>query len=242
MVIGKAYKDSIIGYFALFLLLIGFFGFGLGASFFIPILWLKIVSVSTCFILITLTFNIPFLAYKNKKQVIDAIIYDEFAEAFTINYHNKSVKILKKDIYRITIHNIGIDDKSIILIGRLEYGKIKFYLKDRKTYKTPCLIDINDVFLKIDTIIYGEEDNPERPIDRYKELESKVNNWGSKKEYPNIVSILVAIFLPLVGLIFVENQAKYKEFKYGKNSLLTIFAITISLVWWLLFIIIIHII
>lgn len=109
---------------------------------------------------------------------------------------------------------------------------------------TPYIDNIYDVYLKTDEIIYGlttdENYNEEiRPKDSFIEFQTKFGNWGAKKEYPTILSFIIAIILPIIGLIFVENQAKYKEIKYGKNNGLTILSLTISLLWWIIFIFII---
>ena len=72
------------------------------------------------------------------------------------------------------------------------------------------------------------------------ELLNKYWGWGSKKEYHSIVSILIAIIFPIIGLAFVNNQAHFKLDKNEKAHGLFLIALLISLLWWgLLFLLII---
>ena len=54
---------------------------------------------------------------------------------------------------------------------------------------------------------------------------------GAKKEYPAIVSVLVALFVPFFGLWFVSNQKEFKELKNGKATGLMGLALFISALW-----------
>ena len=63
----------------------------------------------------------------------------------------------------------------------------------------------------------------------------EISRWGAKKEYPNYVSFLIAILLPVIGLIFVSNQKDIKNFRYGKQTRLMSVAISISVIYWLIF-------
>ena len=40
---------------------------------------------------------------------------------------------------------------------------------------------------------------------------NKLALWGTKKEYPTIISLIIAVFIPAVGLIFVGNQLRFKS-------------------------------
>ena len=59
----------------------------------------------------------------------------------------------------------------------------------------------------------------------------KLDGWGSRKEYPAIVSFLVALFIPFFGLRFVQNQKEFKELKHGKATGLMAVAVVISTLW-----------
>ena len=246
MIIGKKYKENEIGLWVVFSVI--FLSSLIGILAFIYIegpLWLKIMLISILTVLFLFNFYIPYLIFKQRKQKDEVLLYDDFNEAFIINYHNKTIKIYKNKIIRITNHNIGVDDKALFIINRLNYGKIKFYLKDGSSYKTPCMDNIYDVYFKADDIIYGEVSvdryEETRPVDKLIEFENKVDNWGSKKEYPAILSLLVAILLPFLGLIFVSNQSKYKEMKYGKNNGIMIASLIISAIWVVLIIIAVNV-
>lgn len=54
---------------------------------------------------------------------------------------------------------------------------------------------------------------------------------GAKKEYPSIVSVLIALFVPFFGLWFVSNQKEFKELKDGKATGLMAVALVISAFW-----------
>lgn len=74
-------------------------------------------------------------------------------------------------------------------------------------------------------------------------IERKIIGWGAKKEYPSIISILVSIFVPIVGLFFVGNQVEYRKLKYGHSSnLLLVLSSIISALWWCLVIIVLIVI
>ena len=63
-------------------------------------------------------------------------------------------------------------------------------------------------------------------------LLNKYWSWGSKKEYNSIVSILVAIIFPIIGLAFVNNQASFKLDYNHKAHGLFLIALLISVLWW----------
>lgn len=236
MCIGKYYRDNpveilIVYIFFTLLICMAFVG-----GTFIPILWIKILVLVILSILFVLAFLLLRYIYTNSKQREDTLYYNELNEEFIIHYHNKDIKIKKEDIVRIVNHNLHIDYASIL--KRDDYGKIKFYLRNGKSYKTPTLENIYNVYFKIDEIVFNDNN---RPLDKFYEMDTRWSKWGAKKEYPGILSLIVAVVLPLIGLTFVENQAKLKEFKYGKNNGLTILSFTISILWWLIVIILIGI-
>ena len=116
MVIGRSFKESSFGYIFLFLfLIISLSVFTSISILYIPILSIKILVSSILGILILMTFYIPYFVYKQRKQEDDVLIYDEYKEEFIIHYHNRIVNIQKKDIIRITNHNLGLDMTSIIV-------------------------------------------------------------------------------------------------------------------------------
>ena len=59
----------------------------------------------------------------------------------------------------------------------------------------------------------------------------KLALWGSKKEYPTIISLLIGIFIPIIGLIFVGNQIKFKSDENDKVNGLFLISLLISLIW-----------
>ena len=72
-------------------------------------------------------------------------------------------------------------------------------------------------------------------------LLEKMDGWGAKKEYPSIVSALVGIFLPIIGMLFVMNQVKIKEIKYGRPTGLLTVGVVASAFWILTLIITLYI-
>lgn len=56
--------------------------------------------------------------------------------------------------------------------------------------------------------------------------------WGTKKEYPSIISILIAILLPIIGFIFVGNQMKFKKDLDGKVHGLFLVSVLLCVIWW----------
>ena len=80
-----------------------------------------------------------------------------------------------------------------------------------------------------------EEDIDEEEFEDnlYLKSERKIIGWGAMKEYPAIISVLVSIFVPIVGLFFVGNQIEYRKKKYGHSSnLLLVLSSIISAIWW----------
>ncbi len=61
---------------------------------------------------------------------------------------------------------------------------------------------------------------------------NKLSLWGSKKEYHTSISILISILIPVIGLLFVSNQIKFKTDNDGKAHGLFALAMIISLLWW----------
>ena len=178
--------------------------------------------------LIVFLFYIPYSVYRNIKVPDILIKYDTIQDTIIVYGYKKEYQIKTSDIVKITLHNVGISQTSLFIIGRLNYGKLCFYLKDGKRIKTLQMEDICDVYDKLKEIIFVDRENE---LENRETLEEKLDNWGKKKEYPTIVSILVAMFLPIIGCFFVKNQADYKEFKKGKVSGLMQFSIFISILW-----------
>ena len=88
-----------------------------------------------------------------------------------------------------------------------------------------------------------EIDEEEFDDNTHPTMDKKITNWGSMKEYPAIVSVLVAIFVPIAGLFFVGNQVEYRKLKYGHSSnLLLVLSSIISALWWCAVIIILIVI
>ena len=61
---------------------------------------------------------------------------------------------------------------------------------------------------------------------------NKLALWGTKKEYPTKICLIIAVFLPAVGLIFVGNQLRFKSDENGKARGLFALALILSLIWW----------
>ena len=72
-------------------------------------------------------------------------------------------------------------------------------------------------------------------------LINKLSLWGTKKEYPTIISILIAVFIPVLGLIFVGNQINFKADNDGKAHGLFALALIVSFLWWAAVIILVFI-
>lgn len=242
MVIGKSYKESnVVLSLALVLMCIIDSSFVV-AGILIDLLWLRIVCFILALIFIFVTLIIPYIIYKQKNTLEDIILYDEFNDTIILKNHNRVYKLLCKDIKRITYHNLSISSTSYFLLVRQDYGKLKFYLSDGRTIKSEAIHRICESYDELNNIVFGEDyREPEEEALLFR-IDGKISSWGKKNEYPAILSVLVSIILPLIGLVFVLNQAKYKEFKYGKNSGVMILSITISLLWWLTVYVLINVI
>ena len=176
----------------------------------------KIILLLTCF---------PFAVYRNKKIPDDVIVYNSFDETITINTYKKKYKVSISDINVITIHNVSA---LYFFISALDVRKLYFYLKDGTRIKTPEIVDAYEVYGKLDEIIFKDREYEEIMKDQ---VLDKLDGWGSRKEYPSIVSVLVALFIPFFGLFFVQNQNEFKELKNGKATGLMAVAYVISAFW-----------
>ena len=226
MVLGKAYKEnSILIMFIYFFLLIA----SIAGIVFITIYLDKIVLKITLFVVlglfIVLLTYFPYVVYKNKKAPDSIIIYNSFDETITINTYKNKYKINISDISAITIHNISV---IYIITSEIYVRKLYFYLNDGTKIKTPEIIDAYEVYEKLDEIVYKNREYQEIIKDQ---LLDKLDGWGSRKEYPAIVSILIALFIPFFGLFFVQNQNEFKELKNGKATGLMAVAYVISAFW-----------
>ena len=103
-----------------------------------------------------------------------------------------------------------------------------FYLNDGTKIKTEEIDNVYDVYYKLDEIVFVDR---EYDVEIKDQLIDRLDGWGSKKEYPSIVSVLVALFIPFFGLFFVSNQKEFKELKNGKATGLMAIALVISALW-----------
>ena len=226
MVLGKAYREDIILVIFLYLiLLIAAVAGIICLILFMDKLSLKIALVVVLSLFIMLITYFPYYSYKNNKTPEDVIVYDAIEESITINTHKMKYTILISDISAITVHNIGT---KILFSSYIEEGKLYFYLNDGTKIKTPELDNVYDTYEKLDEIVFKDREYETIIKDQ---LYEKLDGWGSKKEYPAIVSILVAIFLPFFGIFFVMNQNKFRELKNGKATGLMAVAFVISAIW-----------
>lgn len=237
VVLGKAYKENtILVIFLYFFLLIAFIAGIICLILFLEKLSIKIILISLLSLLVLLITYIPYNLYKCKKTSEDIIIYNVIDETITINKYKKNYIVNVSDVSTVTVHNIGM---HLLFANRMEEGKIYFYLNDGTIIKTPELVSAYDAYDKLDEILFKDREYDEEIKDQ---LVDKLDGWGSKKEYPAIVSILVSLFIPFFGLWFVQNQKEYKELKYGKSTGLMGIAITISALWVFIIIVIIYLI
>jgi hypothetical protein len=235
MVLGKAYKEnSILIMFVYFFLLI----VSIASSIFIFIhldkLVLKISLIVVLGLFIVLLTYFPYVVYKNKKTPDSIIIYNSFDETITINTHRKKYKINISDISAITVHNVSL---IYFITSEIYVRKLYFYLKDGTRIKTPEIVDAYEVYGKLDELIFKDREYEEIMKDQ---VLDKLDGWGSRKEYPAIVSFLVALFIPFLGLYFVKNQMEYKELKNGKATGLMAVALVIGAFWIFLIILVIN--
>ncbi len=226
MVLGKAYKEnSILIMFVYFFLLI----VSIASSIFIFIhldrLVLKISLIVILGLFILLLTYFPYVVYRNKKIPDDVIVYNSFDETITINTYKKKYKVSISDISVITVHNISA---IYFFTNAIYVCKLYFYLKDGTRIKTPEIVDAYEVYGKLDELIFKDREYEEIMKDQ---VLDKLDGWGSRKEYPAIVSFLVALFIPFFGLFFVQNQNKFKELKNGKATGLMAVAYVISAFW-----------
>lgn len=226
MVLGKAYKeDPRLVMFLYFFLVIAFSAAIVFTAIYMNKLAVKIALIVVMGILIILLSYVPYNLYKVKKTNDNIIIYNELDETLTINVYKKTYKVNISDIATITLHNIGT---KMLFANRIEDGKLTFYLSDGTIIKTPDIANVYDSYDKLNEIVFKDREFTEDVKDQ---LIDKLDGWGSKKEYPTIVSILVAIFIPFFGAFFVPNQKKYKELKNGKTTGLMAMALVISTLW-----------
>ena len=226
MVLGKAYKEnSILIMFVYFFLLIVSSATGVFIFIHLDRLVLKISLIVILGLFILLLTYFPYVVYKNKKTPDNIIIYDSFDETITINTHRKKYKINISDISAITVHNVSL---IYFITSEIYVRKLYFYLKDGTRIKTPEIIDAYEVYGKLDELIFKDREYEEIMKDQ---VLDKLDGWGSRKEYPAIVSFLVALFIPFFGLRFVQNQKEFKELKHGKATGLMAVAVVISTLW-----------
>ena len=226
MVLGKAYKEnSILIMFVYFFLLIVSSATGVFIFIHLDRLVLKISLIVILGLFILLLTYFPYVVYKNKKTPDNIIIYDSFDETITINTHRKKYKINILDISAITVHNVSL---IYFITSEIYVRKLYFYLKDGTRIKTPEIIDAYEVYGKLDELIFKDREYEEIMKDQ---VLDKLDGWGSRKEYPAIVSFLVALFIPFFGLRFVQNQKEFKELKHGKATGLMAVAVVISTLW-----------
>ena len=226
MVLGKAYKENsiLIMFVYLFLLIVSsatvvFIFIHLDRL----VLKISLIVIFGLFILLLTYF--PYVVYKNKKTPDSIIIYNSFDETITINTHRKKYKINISDISAITVHNVSL---IYFITSEIYVRKLYFYLKDGTRIKTPEIVDAYEVYGKLDELIFKDREYEEIMKDQ---VLDKLDGWGSRKEYPAIVSFLVALFIPFFGLRFVQNQKEFKELKHGKATGLMAVAVVISTLW-----------
>jgi hypothetical protein len=195
---------------------------------------LKISLIVVLGLFIVLLTYFPYVVYKNKKTPDSIIIYNSFDETITINTHRKKYKINISDISAITVHNVSL---IYFITSEIYVRKLYFYLKDGTRIKTPEIVDAYEVYGKLDELIFKDREYEEIMKDQ---VLDKLDGWGSRKEYPAIVSFLVALFIPFLGLYFVKNQMEYKELKNGKATGLMAVALVIGAFWIFLIILVIN--
>lgn len=226
MVLGKAYKeDPILVMFLYFFLVIASITGIVFIVIYLDKLVLKITLIVVMGILILLLSYVPYNLYKVNKINENIIIYNELDETLTINTYKKTHIVNISDIAAITLHNIGT---KMLFANRIEDGKLTFYLSDGTKIKTSEIANVYDLYDKLNEIVFKDREFTEDVKDQ---LIDKLDGWGSKREYPTIVSILVAIFIPFFGAFFVSNQKKFKELKNGKATGLMGMALVISTLW-----------
>jgi len=226
MILGKAYKEnSILIMFVYFFLLIASIATAVFIFIHLDRLVLKITLIVILGLFILLLTYFPYVVYRNKKIPDDVIVYNSFDETITINTYKKKYKVSISDISVITVHNVSA---MYFFTSAIYVRKLYFYLKDGTRIKTPEIVDAYEVYGKLDELIFKDREYEEVIKDS---LLGKLDGWGSRKEYPAIVSFLVALFIPFFGLSFVQNQVEYKELKNGKASGLMAVAVVISALW-----------
>lgn len=226
MVIGKSYKENSLLIIILYLfLLICFISGIVVVTIFIEKILTKIVLISVISLFIILISYSPYYVYKCKKIPEDIIVYNLIDETIKINGYKKNYTVNVSDIIAITVHNLGT---KILFSCLIEEGKLCFYLKDGTKIKTVEIDKVYDVYGKLDEIVFLDKETDSNISDQ---LIVKLDGWGSKKEYPSIVSVLVALFIPFFGVFFVSNQKEFKQLKYGKTNSLMTMALIISSLW-----------
>ncbi len=226
MVLGKKSKEDLILVIFLYVFLLSALVAGIVLiSIFNDKLALKITLISVISLFIILLSYVPYYLYKNVKTPENIITYNSVEEKIIINGYKKNYEINVSDIAVITVHNLGM---ILLLANRMEEGKLYFYLNDGTKIKTAYIDDIYDVYGKLDEIVFKDREYEALMKDQ---LIDKLDGWGAKKEYPSIVSILVALFIPFFGLWFVSNQMEFRELKNGKATGLMAVALTISAFW-----------
>lgn len=65
---------------------------------------------------------------------------------------------------------------------------------------------------------------------------NKIAGWGSKNVYKNSICLLVSIFLPIVGTLFLLNQYMIRQRLYRKGFVFKL-SLFIGFLWWIAIII-----
>ncbi len=226
MVIGKSYKENLKLIIVLytFLLIVLISGIVCSAIF-LDNLVLKTILIVLASTFLLLSSYFPYYVYKGTKTPENVIIYNAIDETITINGYKRKQLIKISDIAAITVHNVGT---KLLFANRIEEGKLYFYLNDGTRIKTEEIDDVYDAYDKINEIVFV---NREYQTEVNDQLIDKLNGWGAKKEYPSIISVLVALFIPFFGMFFVSNQEKFKKMKNGKATGLMAVAFVFGLIW-----------
>ncbi len=226
MILGKKSKEDIILDIFLYVFLLSVLVAGIVfVSIFIDKLALKISLIIILSLLIIFLSYLPFYLYKNVKTSDNIITYNSVEETIIINGFKKNYVINISDIAAITVHNLGM---ILLLANRMEEGKLYFYLNDGTKIKTANIDNVYEVYGKLDEIIFIDREYENVMKDQ---LIDKLDGWGAKREYPSIVSVLIALFVPFFGVWFVSNQKEFKELKNGKATGLMAVALVISAFW-----------
>lgn len=96
------------------------------------------------------------------------------------------------------------------------------------------MVTNNNIIVTIFVTLEEEkmEEKEEFKDNLYFKIERGLLGWGATKKYPTILSLIIAIIVPVLGLFFVNNQVGLRKIEGKKPNHILVLAIIITTIWW----------